>query len=174
MGDVKKWVNAGGLWDPAGSANRVAVQNSSHPIGGSVGKWEDQQQNKSINLHNTLDPGGGLRESTTGIKGSANPLGPAQPAAPFNPNGPGSIFNMQHNGGPYTPPPPAGSYTNGLGQNPQQNGQQPNWQAIIANALRGPGVPNNRPPMPQPGQQPGIQPTQQTIQPLQGQPRAWS
>lgn len=263
MGDVKKWVNAGGLWDPAGSANRVAVQNSSHPIGGTVGNLETSQQNKGITLHNTLDPGGVQRQNTntsgfsrqyknsldpfgtlhntghpntlgnvvndwhhadpvfgslgdaiakhnntdqTNLRGVMDPgqvLGPnAQMAAPYNPNAPGSINNMFGNHGsiPFTPPPPPGSSTNGLGggyngaSNPgfTQGGTSPNWQAIIANALRPPGQPNGMPmnqpyqnpmgaappmaqpqPMQPPNQSPQPAPQQQTTQPLPGQMRQW-
>lgn len=169
MGSVKKWVNAGGLMDPAGSMERVKT---TPYIGGTFGKEYNKKLNDPITLHNMMDPGGGLREDTTHVKGSANPLGPPQPATPFDPKAPGSIFNMQQSHGPYTPPPPAGSYTNGLGGMGTAGGQQPDWNAIIANALRAPGVPNNRNGMPM--QQAGQMPTQQTTQPLPINQRAWS
>jgi len=155
MGDVKRWVNAGGLWDPAGSITRVGVAQRNPNAGGKIGQLEAQQQNKAINIHNTLDPGGIQREQTTGVKGSSDPLtGKPTVLTAGNPNAPGSIFNMGN--GQLQPlnsslgVPTNGVSTNGLQQpqgyfNPQggtpnfgMQGSGPDWSSIIAKALQGP------------------------------------
>ena len=145
MGDVKRWVNAGGLWDPGGSITRVGVAQKDPNAGGTVGKMEASQINKPITIHNTLDPGGNQRQSTTGVQGSADPLlGKPTVLTPGNPNAPGSIFNMGN--GQLQPlnrllgVPQNSVSTNGL-QQPYQP-QQPQMQQPIGGFNPQGGTPN--------------------------------